>query len=230
MKSKNEKVTQELLRIVSVLRSNKGCPWDQKQTHQSLTKYLEEEVWEVIDAIDKGEVNLELKEELGDILLQVVMHSQIAKEKDNFDFYDVVTYLNEKLIRRHPHVFDKKNVAKDFNIEKEWDKIKEKEIGKKYHPLERLPQSASLEYLFQKITTFKKQNNYHKSTDLTKLQKKIELLTKKTNNNNKLSSLLGEIFFALAQWANNNQIEWVDEFKKQLCLEKENILLNKIDK
>lgn len=93
---------ERLVKIMEELRSK--CPWDRSQTHQSLKKYLIEEAYEVLDAIDSGD-DQKLKEELGDLLLQVVFHSQIAKERSAFDIKDVIETLNKKLIERHPHVF-----------------------------------------------------------------------------------------------------------------------------
>ena len=86
------------------LRSPEGCPWDQEQTHQTLTRCLGEEVSETLEAIDEEDMEL-LEEELGDLLLQVVFHSQIAKENGNFNMNDVARGISDKLIRRHPHVF-----------------------------------------------------------------------------------------------------------------------------
>ena len=95
---------EDLVAIVEILRSEKGCPWDREQDHKSIRKDFIEETYEVIEAIDTENPEL-LREELGDVLLQVVMNSEIASEKGLFDFNDVVQTLCEKLIRRHPHVF-----------------------------------------------------------------------------------------------------------------------------
>lgn len=95
---------QELLEIVSVLRSPQGCSWDMIQTHESLKTCFEDEIQEVLQAIDHQD-DENLCEELGDVLLQVLLHAQIAKERGVFTFQDVVQMLAEKLIRRHPHVF-----------------------------------------------------------------------------------------------------------------------------
>lgn len=94
----------ELLEIVAVLRSPGGCPWDREQTHETMKKCLLDEADEVILAIDKKD-DENLCEELGDVLLQVLLNCEIAKERKAFDFSDVVQTLSEKLIRRHPHVF-----------------------------------------------------------------------------------------------------------------------------
>lgn len=95
---------EELKQTIATLRGPDGCPWDKKQTHESLIKCLQNESQELIDAIHhKDDENM--KEELGDVLLQVLMHAQIAQEEGKFSIDDVVAYLDEKLHRRHPHVF-----------------------------------------------------------------------------------------------------------------------------
>ncbi len=94
----------ELLEIVAILRSPDGCPWDRAQTHETMKKCLLDETQEVIEAIDKSD-DENLCEELGDVLLQVLLNCEIAKERNAFEFSDVVQMLSEKLIRRHPHVF-----------------------------------------------------------------------------------------------------------------------------
>ena len=103
-----------------------GCPWDLKQTHLSLIPYVLEEAYEVAHAIREDNPN-ELKEELGDLLLQIILHAQIAKEKNLFDMGDIIDIITEKLIRRHPHVFQKKARVSIKEVEDSWEKIKNKE-------------------------------------------------------------------------------------------------------
>lgn len=117
---------EKLVNIMKKLRSPEGCEWDRAQTHESLKPYIIEETYELLDAIEIGD-NEKLKEELGDVLLQVVFHSQIASEKGSFDISDVVETLCEKLIRRHPHVFGK---SEGYSY-KQWENIKAKEKNKK---------------------------------------------------------------------------------------------------
>ena len=93
-----------LVEIMATLRGENGCPWDQEQTHKSLRQHLLEEAYEVIEAIDADDYN-ELAGELGDLLLQVVFHAQMAAEAGEFTIDDVIEHINEKLVRRHPHVF-----------------------------------------------------------------------------------------------------------------------------
>jgi len=118
-----------LLQIMEKLRSADGCPWDREQTHQSLRQFLLEETYEVLELIDAGKNN-ELKNELGDLLLQVVFHAQIADEAQMFSMEDVLKNINKKLIHRHPNVFGdvKINNAEEQIIN--WEKMKKKE-GKK---------------------------------------------------------------------------------------------------
>ncbi len=122
----SERKFYELVSTMKTLRGVNGCEWDKEQTHKSLRPYLIEESYEVIKAIDDNDVN-ELKNELGDILLQVIFHAQIAEDSEEFNIEDVINHLNEKLIRRHPHVFSDE---KGYSY-KRWEEIKAKEKGKK---------------------------------------------------------------------------------------------------
>lgn len=116
----------ELTELIDHLRSPGGCAWDRRQTHKSLRKYLREETKEVISAINK-DTPLGLKEELGDLFLQVMLHAQIAKENNQFDINDVIKILIKKLKRRHPHVFGKTKVNSIKDIKTNWEKIKKQE-------------------------------------------------------------------------------------------------------
>lgn len=120
----------DLLEIMSILRSPGGCPWDAEQTHESIKKDFIEETYEVIEAINKKDKAL-LEEELGDVLLQVVFHSQIEKEKGSFDFGNVCDGICKKLIERHPHVFGEVKVSGTDDVLTNWDEIKRKSKGQK---------------------------------------------------------------------------------------------------
>jgi len=123
----SEAKINKLLEVVSDLRDPiNGCPWDLKQTHLSLIQYVLEEAHEVAHAIRENNPN-ELKEELGDLLLQIILHAQIAKEKNLFDMTDIIDIITEKLIRRHPHVFQKKAKVSIKEVEESWEKIKHQE-------------------------------------------------------------------------------------------------------
>jgi MazG family protein len=118
----------QLREIVARLRAPDGCPWDKEQTHASLRGSLLEEAHEVVEAIEEND-DAHLREELGDLLLQVVMHSQIASETGRFDFDGVAKEIGEKLIRRHPHVFGDATAADSGAVLQQWDAIKRAEKG-----------------------------------------------------------------------------------------------------
>ncbi len=120
----------DLLKIMELLRSPGGCPWDAEQTHESIRKDLIEETYEVIEAINKNDREL-LLEELGDVLLQVTFHTQMEKEKGSFDFDDVCDGICKKLVERHPHVFGSVNVESTDEVLSNWDDIKRKSKGQK---------------------------------------------------------------------------------------------------
>ncbi|HUI87575.1 MAG TPA: nucleoside triphosphate pyrophosphohydrolase [Anaerolineales bacterium] len=112
--------------IVAHLRAPNGCPWDREQTHESLRKHLLEESYEAIAALDSGDFN-SMREELGDLLLQIMLHSQIANEKDEFTANEVVKGIYDKIVRRHPHVFGDVKVGGVDGVLQNWEKLKEQE-------------------------------------------------------------------------------------------------------
>jgi uncharacterized protein YabN with tetrapyrrole methylase and pyrophosphatase domain len=123
---KKQPAINDLLKVMAKLRSPKGCPWDREQTHLTLRRHAIEEVYELIDAIEAGDEH-EMAEELGDLLLQVVFHAQMAKERGAFDFEKVCRVLVDKLIRRHPHVFGTTKVKNVDEVWANWEKIKKAE-------------------------------------------------------------------------------------------------------
>ena len=130
-----------LVDIVAKLRAPKGCPWDREQTHDSLKRNLLEESYEVMEAIDQGNPDI-LSEELGDLMVQVVFHADIAREAGDFQLEDVLRNINAKLIRRHPHVFGDGQAENAREVEKNWEEIKAEERqakGKSKSPVEGIP-------------------------------------------------------------------------------------------
>lgn len=119
---------EKLVEIMARLRSPGGCPWDREQTHLTLRPYLIEEAHEVLDALDNGGDD-DLRTELGDLLLQVVFHAQIAAEERRFDIHDVARAINDKLVRRHPHVFGDTRADTADEVLTNWEKIKREEKG-----------------------------------------------------------------------------------------------------
>ena len=125
-KVKKRPAIKDLLKVMARLRSPNGCPWDREQSHMTLRRHAIEEVYELIDAIEARDDH-EMAEELGDLLLQVVFHCQLARERGAFDFEKVCRVLVEKLIRRHPHVFGTTKVKDVDEVWANWEKIKKAE-------------------------------------------------------------------------------------------------------
>ena len=118
---------EQLVQVMDQLRSPGGCPWDAEQTHESLARYLLEETYEALEAMDQGDLS-SLREELGDLLLQVVFHARIAQETDSTFSLDAIAQgVVDKLVRRHPHVFTDLVVSSNEELEANWAKIKEQE-------------------------------------------------------------------------------------------------------
>ena len=131
---------ERLIKLLAKLRAPDGCPWDHEQTHRSLRQHLLEEAHEVIEALDSGDAEA-LKSELGDLLLQIVFHAQIAAEDNEFDIEDVARGINEKLIHRHPHVFGEAHVNEASEVVVNWEKLKlqEREAAHRSSALDGIP-------------------------------------------------------------------------------------------
>jgi len=155
---------EDLVKVMEELR--KKCPWDREQTHESLKKYLIEEAYEVLDAIDSKD-DEKLKEELGDLFLQPVFHAQIAKERGAFDIYDVIDTLVKKLIERHPHVFGD---AKPEDVLKNWEK---KKMEGRESVLEGIPKHLPALMRSQKLQDKASQVGFD-FTDISQVFEKIE--------------------------------------------------------
>lgn len=121
---------EDLVKIMEILLGKDGCPWDRKQTHKTLLKYLREEAGEVALAVRKNDWK-NLKEELGDVLLQVVFHSALARKAGRFSIADVIAAINAKMVRRHPHVFGGDRLETSAQVLVEWNKIKKLEKRQK---------------------------------------------------------------------------------------------------
>ena len=159
---------KNLLRIMARLRAPNGCPWDREQDHMTLRRHAIEEVYELIDAIE-AEDDHEMAEELGDLLLQVVFHCQMAKERGAFDFDKVCRLIVEKLVRRHPHVFGKTKVKDVDEVWANWEKIKhaEKKGTRQERPSaldgipQHLPALLRVEKLVKKARNLRPQSYQH---------------------------------------------------------------------
>lgn len=134
----SESEFEKLVKIMTALRGEKGCPWDKEQTRESLKPFLVEETYEVLEAIDEGNPE-KIKEELGDLLFQIIFHCQIAKERNEFDMNDVVRKISEKMIGRHPHVFGEATYETSEEVLKQWEERKKEEGKGRESILEGIP-------------------------------------------------------------------------------------------
>lgn len=198
---------ERLVDIVATLRSENGCQWDREQTHKSLRPNMLEEAYEAVDAIDDGDV-ANLREELGDVLLQVVLHSQIAKDDNEFDIEDVAKELSEKLIHRHPHVFGDTKVQSTKDIVDNWDKLKKEEKTYRKSILDGVSKSQSALMSAQKISKKVVKVGFEWDS-IESLKKCIQSEYSEfeeavqTGDKDKMEDEMGDIFFAtvnLARW------------------------------
>lgn len=210
-KFKNSYTIDDLREIMKILRSDNGCPWDREQTHQSIRKNFIEETYEVCEAIDKDDSEL-LKEELGDVLLQIIFHSCFEEEKNVFTFDDVVTDISKKLIVRHPHVFGDVKVSGVEDVLNNWGEIKQSTKGQthSYETLEAVPKQLPALMRAQKIQERAKKANsvfgyQNISAVLNDLKSEIaELEYALSHENSKpeeISSEVGDILFAAVNTA-----------------------------
>ena len=142
---------KELVEVIAKLRAPDGCPWDREQTHRSLKPNMLEEAYEAVDAIASGDMD-NLKEELGDVLLQVVLHAQIASEEGAFNIEDIAKELKEKLIHRHPHVFGNTKVSSADEVMVNWDKLKKEEKTHRKSAMDGISKAQSALMSAQKIS------------------------------------------------------------------------------
>ncbi len=216
-----ENKMDKLLEVVSDLRDQiSGCPWDLKQDHLSLVPYVLEEAHEVAHAI-REENPEELKEELGDLLLQIILHAQIAKEKNLFDITDIIDTITKKLIRRHPHVFQNKAKVSIKEVEESWEKIKndEKPFNNSKAPIsDRLkskikPQPSTKAALIISKTASKNGFEWGEIDEIwDKLYEELDELKdalKKENTSN-AEAEIGDVLFTLINIARWNKIS-IDE-------------------
>jgi MazG family protein len=201
------KEMEELLEIMDTLRGENGCNWDKKQTHDSLIPFLLEEAHEVIDTLEKKDFP-HLKEELGDLLFQIVFHARLAKEEGHFVFTDIVKELSDKLIRRHPHIFQTQNHLSAEEVLTNWEKIKAREKETKgiqvESALDGIPKSYSsvlkAEALQKKASKvgFDWGNESEVLAKITEEIKELEFeLNHPERSMEKIEDELGDVFFSI---------------------------------
>lgn len=218
----NLPATERLLSIMAQLRDPKlGCPWDVKQTMKSLTRYTIEETYEVVDAIENKGLS-EVKEELGDLLFQIVFYARIAQEQQHFSFDDVADAISRKLIRRHPHVFaapsGQENNLSSEALAKQWEAIKQQENAHKNNSqesaLDRVPNNMPALMHAQKLQKACAKVGFdwpHVLPVLDKVQEEVqevrEELEAKTVNQQALEEEIGDALFAMVNLARHCNVD-----------------------
>lgn len=242
---------QQLVEIVKKLRGPDGCPWDKAQTHKTLTPYAIEEAHELEEAIENDDTE-NMKEELGDLLFQSVLHSEIARQNGDFDIDDVLQHLNHKMVSRHPHVFADTKVKDSDEVLVNWEKIKDSE--KKTDPFA-IPKSFPALLKAQKIGKKTNKLDFDWLTSTEVLAKVHEELTETqeaiaAKDSAKIEEEIGDLLFTVAQLARHLNIDaekslrlanqkFVDRFQGMLKLapdfaqrtrEQKEILWNQVKK
>src|SRR5882724_4822603 len=189
---KRGSAVRDLLKVMARLRSPTGCPWDREQNHMTLRFHAVEEVYELMDAIEAGDDH-EMLEELGDLLLQIVFHSKLAKERGAFDFEQVARHITEKLIRRHPHVFGDVKVKSVDQVWANWEKIKHVEKQGTRHA-----RASALDGIPRHLPALLR------AEKLVKKARRAKLLADGTAKSRFTRARLGEKLFELASLAQVN--------------------------
>ncbi len=195
---------QRLVEVMNTLRSPGGCPWDGAQTHESLLKYLLEESYEFVDAVQSGN-RVDMREELGDVLLQVYFHARMAQEDqvDPFSIEDVAQGIADKLIRRHPHVFAGRQVRDAQEVLENWEEIKKKEKGRT-SPLDGVAMSQPALPLIEKLLSRAEKNHVEV---LTPDAVSLGIVADETS--------VGQALLAVIAWAHTNGIDAEAALRKQ---------------
>jgi len=202
---------KQLIETIAILRSPEGCPWDREQTHKSLRENLLQETYEALDAIDK-ENDDNLKEELGDVLLQVVLHSQIASEVNKFTIEDVAKAITEKLIRRHPHVFSDVKVKDADEVIVNWEKIKRQEKPERKSALSGIAETMPALLVAQELSKKAVKTGFEWSNETSLwecFESEIKEFKDEVAENNKefMEDELGDILFSIVNVARWHKID-----------------------
>lgn len=208
---KKYKNLEELIDVVAKLRAPDGCPWDREQTHTSLRPNMLEEAYEAVDAIDENDM-AHLREELGDVLLQVLLHSQIASESNEFTLDDVAKELKEKLIHRHPHVFGTAKINNADDVLKTWDKLKSEEKTERKSAMDGLSRSQAALISAQKISKRAVKTGFEWTNEeslydcvMSEIEEFKEAEIEKDKNH--MEEEMGDILFAIVNLARWNKID-----------------------
>jgi MazG family protein len=200
--------TNRLREIVAKLRAPDGCPWDREQTHATLKPHLLEECYELIDAIDDQDDEA-LLEELGDVLLQVVLHAQMASEEARFDFDQIADRIADKLVLRHPHVFGENKLPTSEAVLRQWDVIKRSEKQERKSLIDGVPRTLPALAKAQKVQAKAARAGFDwpEAHDvLAKIREEISEI-EAANDTNELSEELGDLLFSVVNFARKRNLD-----------------------
>ena len=208
---------KDLVELMQRLRGEDGCPWDKKQTPQSLTTYIIEEAYELVEAIEQGEPE-KICEELGDLLFQIIFQAQIFSERGQFNLDDVIERIYQKMIYRHPHVFGDKRVEKPEEVKKQWVELKQKSHPQK-SALGDVPRSLPALLRARKITDNASQVGFdweNTSQVLAKVEEEFKELKSaiEKSEQEKIEHELGDLLFALVNLSRFLKVNPEDALKK----------------
>lgn len=211
---------EALVKIMQQLRSEKGCPWDKVQTHATLKPYLIEEAYEVIDAIDNQSPNA-LKEELGDLLFQIIFHCQLADERGEFSLKDVCRFIQDKMIRRHPHVFADMTFETPSEVSRQWEERKKEEGKNKDSIFDGIPKHLPALLMAQRVQSRANKVGFdwdNISDVISKLKEEIQEFETvlKEGDRQRCEDEIGDMLFSIVNISRHIKINAEDAMRKSV--------------
>lgn len=200
----------QLTRIMAQLRSPKGCPWDRQQTHRTLRPMILEEVYELLEAIDEGD-DQALREELGDVLLHIIFHAQLARERRAFDLKAVAKELAKKLVQRHPHVFGRERIRSSNQVLKRWHQLKQQEKPTRRSSLDGVPRHLPALLRAQNLQKRASRVGFewpNPSRGIpAKIREELKELSQTRGRGPAFARELGDVLFTLVNLARHRQVD-----------------------
>ena len=202
--------TKSLTQIMARLRGPRGCPWDRKQTHRSLRPMILEEVYELLEAIDQGDDHA-LKEELGDVLLHILFHAQLARERKAFDFRAVAKELADKLVRRHPHVFGREKLRNPSQVLRRWHQLKQQEKPTRKSCLDGIPKSLPALLYAQNLQRRAARGGFDwpnpRQGVPAKIREELRELSRTRSSGPAFGREMGDVLFTLVNLARHRKVD-----------------------
>jgi tetrapyrrole methylase family protein/MazG family protein len=218
--TKRQELFEKLVEVVAALRGENGCPWDKEQTHSTLKSSLLEETYEVIEAIDAN-APVKLQEELGDLLMQIMLHAQIAQDEKKFNIDDVIQTITEKLIRRHPHVFGDVQVKDSTQVLSNWEAIKRNEetFQERESLLDGIPMQLPSLVRARKIQSKASRVGFdweQAEEVLSKIDEELEELKSSINSSNQadIEMEIGDLLFSIVNLSRFLNVDSEDALRK----------------